>query len=117
MKAMRVVRVTRKSDGLCIAERVREASGMFARLKGLLGESHLNSSEGILLTPCNSVHTWFMKFAIDVVYVAKDLRVLKIHRDMRPWKLDFPVWGARAALEVASGGAQALKEGDYLCIS
>ncbi len=114
---MSFVRITRKSDGISVAEQVLRADSIFSRMKGLLGRTNLSNEEGLWIVPCNSVHTWFMQFAIDVVYLDRELKILKIHRDMKPWGFDLPQRRARSVLELASGRASQLREGDYLCIS
>jgi hypothetical protein len=62
------------------------ADTALARVRGLLGRSSLATGEGILLRPASSVHTAFMRFAIDVVFLDRDLRVLKIASHLRPWR-------------------------------
>ncbi|HRK02825.1 MAG TPA: DUF192 domain-containing protein [Oligoflexia bacterium] len=109
--------ITRKSDGYCVVRELENATSVIARMKGLLGRNNLPIGRGLLIEPCNSVHTWFMRFSIDVVYLSKEMRVLKINRDMKPWRVDFPVRHARSVLELASGAAYVLAEGDELCIN
>jgi uncharacterized protein len=74
----------------------------FGRMKGLLGRRALPAGEGLLLRPASSVHTFFMRFAIDVVFLDRDLRVLSIARNLRPWRAAGRP-GARAALELSAG--------------
>jgi hypothetical protein len=73
-------------------------------MKGLLGRSELPAGEGILLKPAGSVHTLFMRFPIDVVYLDKELTVLGVRRALRPWRTSGQR-GAKAALELAAGEA------------
>src|SRR5215207_4523882 len=56
------------------------------RMKGLLGRRSLEPGEGLLLQPAGSVHTAFMRFAIDVVFLDRDLRVLRVAASVRPWR-------------------------------
>jgi uncharacterized membrane protein (UPF0127 family) len=71
-------------------------------MRGLLGRKRLDYSEGILLRPASSVHTFFMLFPIDVVFLDRDLSVLRVVPEVRPWRA---VWGSGAAavLELAAG--------------
>jgi hypothetical protein len=71
-------------------------------MRGLLGRRSLEGGEGILLRPAASVHTWFMLFPIDVVFLDRDLRVLRVVSQLRPWRA---VWrrGAASVLELAAG--------------
>ena len=67
-----------------LADRVRVASGWWSRFRGLLGTSGLAPGEGLLLTPCRCVHTWGMRYAIDVVFLDGEGRSLAIYRELPP---------------------------------
>jgi uncharacterized membrane protein (UPF0127 family) len=73
-------------------------------MKGLLGRSGLASNEGLLIRPASSIHTFFMGFPIDVVFLDRDLVVRKIAADVKPWRLAF-ARHSRNVLELASGEA------------
>lgn len=75
------------------------------RLKGLLGRESLGDEEGILLKPCNSIHMFFMKFAIDAIFLDKNNRILHIAHSIRPWRLSALIFGAVSVLEVKAGTA------------
>jgi uncharacterized membrane protein (UPF0127 family) len=75
-----------------------------ARMRGLLGRRELPSGEGILLRPAGSIHTAFMRFPIDAVFVDGDLEVLRIARELPPWRMA-AARGARAVLELPAGEA------------
>ena len=91
-------------DGTVVCERCLLAETPLARVRGLLGRSGLSSGEGLLLRPAGSVHTAFMKFAIDVVFLDRDLRVLKVVPELVPWRTA-ACRGARAVLELPAGEA------------
>jgi uncharacterized membrane protein (UPF0127 family) len=91
-------------DGTVVCERCLLAETSLARLRGLLGRSGLSSGEGLLLRPAGSVHTAFMKFTIDVVFLDRDLRVLKVVPELVPWRTA-GCRGARAVLELPAGEA------------
>jgi uncharacterized membrane protein (UPF0127 family) len=94
-------------DGMVVAERCDVADRMLPRMRGLLGRSGLSSGEGIFLSPAPSVHTFFMRFAIDVVFLDASKTIVKIAHSVRPWRMT----GARhasAALELPAGTASAL---------
>ena len=78
------------------------AATPLTRLRGLLGRKSLPSGEGILLRPAGSIHTFFMRFAIDAVFLDEDLRVLRIAADLRPWRASGKR-GAKAVLELPAG--------------
>jgi uncharacterized membrane protein (UPF0127 family) len=74
-------------------------------MRGLLGRRQLPSGEGLLLRPASSVHTAFMRFPIDAVFLDRDGRVVKIARDLRPWKTAMGR-KARAVLELPAGESE-----------
>jgi uncharacterized membrane protein (UPF0127 family) len=74
------------------------------RMRGLLGRSALPEDEGLLLRPAPSIHTWFMRFPIDAVFLDRDLRVIATASEVRPWRFAARR-GARAVLELAAGEA------------
>lgn len=98
-----------KRTGEILAPRVRLASTFWKRFAGLLGTDGLAPGEGLLLVPCNSVHTVGMRYAIDVVYLSSTGSVLKIHHAMPPGTFSWPVRGARAVLELPAGTLQCAK--------
>jgi uncharacterized protein len=92
-------------DGDVVCEHCLLAETALARLRGLLGRSGLSSGEGMLLRPASSVHTAFMRFAIDVVFLDGEDRVVKVAADVRPWRAA-ACRGARAVLELPAGEAR-----------
>src|ERR671931_183096 len=95
----------RTEDGQVVCERCTVAGSALARMRGLLGRRELPAGEGILLRPASSVHTAFMRFPIDVVFLDREGTVLKIAADLRPWKAAAQR-KAKAALELAGGEAE-----------
>jgi uncharacterized membrane protein (UPF0127 family) len=91
-------------DGNVVCERCLLAETPLARLRGLLGRSDLPAGEGLLLRPAGSVHTAFMRFPIDVVFLDRADRVLKVAHDLAPWRMA-GCRGARAVLELPAGEA------------
>jgi uncharacterized membrane protein (UPF0127 family) len=94
----------KRPDGTLACERCVVADTAPARMRGLLGRRGLEPGEGLLIKPTNSVHMFFMRFAIDVVFVDRDLAVRKIVEKLRPWRMA-GCRGARAALELPAGAA------------
>lgn len=101
---------------LVVARQVEKAWSLGARLQGLLGRSSLEAEAALWIHPCNSIHTFFMKFAIDVIFVDGDLVVRKVVRHIPPWRLVLPVWKACSVFEMAAGQAtpERVNEGDRL---
>lgn len=71
--------------------------------RGLLGRGALAPDAGLLIRGCSSVHTCFMRFAIDLVYLAADDRICRLVPSLRPWRLSVAGGGARSVLELPSG--------------
>jgi uncharacterized protein len=97
--------VLRTTDRQVVCERCLVAETPLARMRGLLGRRGLESGEGLLLRPAPSVHTFFMRFAIDVVFLARDGEVVKVVHRLRPWRTA-AARGARAVLELPAGEAE-----------
>ena len=73
-------------------------------MRGLLGRSSLPVGEGLLIKPCGSVHMFFMRFAIDVVFLDRELSVVGVVPELRPWRMAGRR-GAKVTLELAAGEA------------
>ena len=103
------------ANGRVLCERCDLADRPHTRLRGLLGRRDLAAGEGLLLRPTPSIHTWFMQFPIDVVFLDADLRVLDVLPGLGPWRMAARR-GARAVLELARAEASrcALRPGDVL---
>ncbi|MGZ4257858.1 MAG: DUF192 domain-containing protein, partial [Gaiellaceae bacterium] len=91
-------------DGNVVCERCLLAETPLARLRGLLGRSDLPAGEGLLLRPAGSIHTAFMRFPIDAVFLDRADRVLKVAHELPPWRMAGSR-GARAVLELPAGEA------------
>ena len=74
-------------------------------MKGLLGRTALDPDEGLLLRPAGSVHTAFMRFPIDVVFLDGAMQVLRVEPNVPPWRMTGQR-GARAVLETPAGAAE-----------
>lgn len=74
------------------------------RNKGLLGRDGLEPGEGLWIVPCEAIHMFFMRFAIDVVYLDKKKRVVKIVPELKPWRLSASM-KAHSVLELPAGTA------------
>ena len=98
-----------------MCERCALASTPSSRLKGLLGRAALDADEGMLFRRTGSIHMFFMRFAIDAVFCDRELVVLAVVRDLRPWRTAW-VRGAKAVVELAAGAAEGLEPGDRLVL-
>ncbi|MDO8431812.1 MAG: DUF192 domain-containing protein [Candidatus Binatus sp.] len=105
-----LLRATNQTRGTVLCERLEDAGGLSGQSRGLLGRDRLEPDAGMLFetgrfTPFMWMHMFFMRFAIDIVFLDRNSRVLKINRDLRPWRVSSIVFGARRALELSSGTA------------
>ncbi len=98
-----------------VLARVWRADSAWERLRGLLGRPPLAPDEALLIAPCSSVHTFGMRYPIDLAYLDRDGRVLRIVPEVKPRRLSARP-GARATLEMAAGAARAagLRPGERL---
>jgi hypothetical protein len=92
----------RREDGRVVAESVTVADSTLRRLRGLLGKRDLPSGHGVLLRPAWSIHTAFMQFPIDVVFLDADQIVIKIVPNLSPFKTA-SCRGAREIVELRAG--------------
>jgi uncharacterized membrane protein (UPF0127 family) len=102
-----VAAVVTRGDGTSgvICERCLVADSPLLRLRGLLGRKGLEPGEGLLLRPSNSIHMFFMRFAIDAVFLDAEGVVVGVVPRLRPWRMALRR-GAKAVLEVGAGEAE-----------
>jgi uncharacterized membrane protein (UPF0127 family) len=104
-----------REDGSKVCERCVVANKMLPRMRGLLGRRSLPAGEGLLIRPAPSVHTFFMRFPIDVVFLSRSGEVLKVSADVGPWRAR-SCRGAYAVLELTAGEAESrgVAVGDHI---
>jgi uncharacterized membrane protein (UPF0127 family) len=101
--------------GLVIASKVELAGDARSRSRGLLGRDSLPAGEGLWIVPCPMIHTFFMRFSIDVLFLDKEMRVVRVMEDLKPWRLSPWVWRAHSVLELPAGAlAGRVAAGDRL---
>ena len=98
-----------------LATRLELAFHSRARRRGLMGRLGLDAGEALVLAPCGAIHTAFMRFAIDVVFLARNGRVIKVATDVPPWRVRAALRGF-AVVEMAAGSAlgRTVRAGDVL---
>ena len=108
--------VTNVRGGKPLAEQARIANTFFRRFRGLLFKPPLAPGQALLLSPCSSVHTFGMRYAVDVVFVDRAGRVLKVREDLGPCRVALGGPGAFYALELPAGACakSGLRVGDPL---
>ena len=115
MKKVAILNRTRKT---VLGERVSVAATTVRRIVGLLGRERLDPGTGLLIMPSQAIHTVAMHFAIDVVFLDRDWRVVYLRRAMLPFRMTGLHWNARCVLELPSGviGETSTAVGDQLAI-
>lgn len=88
------------TTGEVLADKVKIAQDFKSRSVGLLDRVSMEKGEGLLIKPCNSIHTFFMKFPIDTLFLDKNGKVVKISRSLKPWKLSGALFTAYMVLEL-----------------
>lgn len=108
-----------KSDGSeLLVDDVEVAESFFARGKGLLGRKNLEPNTALWIKPCNNIHTFFMRFKIDCIFVDKKMKIERIASRVRPFKIVGPFWKASSVFETPEGLAEKwnLQVGDQLYV-
>ena len=110
-------RLVNRRNGKVVAHDLSVAIDSASRRKGLLGRDSMVQGSAIVIAPTNAIHTWFMRFDIDVAFVTKDGRILKIRHRLRPWRV-FASMRAFAAIELPAGALESsgTESGDTLVV-
>jgi len=106
------VRAVNQTRGTVLCERLESAGGIGGKGRGLLGRAGLEPGTGMLFengrfTPFMWMHMFFMRFAIDIVFIGRANTVIRINRQLKPWRVSSVVFGARRALELPAGASEA----------
>jgi uncharacterized membrane protein (UPF0127 family) len=107
------------SRSTLLAENCITALTFFARFKGLQLKKDLPKGNGLLITPCNSIHMFFMRFPIDAVFIDENNTVLYIENSIKPWCISRIIRKSRSVLELPAGTAHSTGTvpGDKLAFS
>ena len=103
-------------DGTLVIAHMQTARTFAARGRGLLGRRRLPVQTALHIVPCGSIHTWWMLFALDVVFLDRNRTVIRIVRDVRPFRFVLGGRGAHSVLEMSAGwlAPDALRVGERL---
>ena len=104
----RPLRLVHPRSGHVLVERLEVPRTSFGRGLGLMFRQELPAGEGMWITPCNSIHMFFMRFAIDAVFLDKRLRVVRIYPGLRPWRIVPFVFRAHSVVELPAGAVDGL---------
>jgi len=89
-----------------IADDLKIAKDFYLRFKGLMFRGNMNDNEALIIPRCNWVHTMFMGFPIDVVYLDSDYVIIDMESGVKPWRMCMPRLKAAHTLELVSGTAK-----------
>ncbi len=92
-----------KPSGRVIAPRALRATSRFERTVGLIGKRSMDTANALWLPECGAIHTWFMRFRIDVAFLDEDCRVVKVCSSVPPWRAYVGARRARHTIEMAEG--------------
>ncbi|MBC5811686.1 MAG: DUF192 domain-containing protein [Candidatus Eremiobacteraeota bacterium] len=104
------------TTGAILATRVTRATSMLARGIGLLGRGSLDADEGLWIERCGAVHTMGMRATLDLIFVDRDDRVVRIERGVRPNRFAVTCRGAAAVIELGAGEPRAVAPGDRVVL-
>jgi len=102
MSSYRTAVIVSRTRGNVVCDRAELADNPWTRFRGLLGRNELPAGEGMLLTPSPSIHSAFMRFEFDAVFLDREMRVLKLCERIPKWRAR-SCRGARSVLELAAG--------------
>lgn len=109
---------TSSSGAELLIEQLDIAESFWSRGKGLLGRKNLPANEALWIKPCNNIHTFFMKFAIDCIFIDKKMEIKKLAENVVPFRFVGPFWKSHSVIELKSGFIESkkLKIGDHLYV-
>ncbi len=97
------MKIINNSKHTILADDVVVADTVFKRIKGLLGRETLKEKEALIIRPGNSIHTFFMRFPIDVLFVGKNNRIIAAISSLKPFRLTNIYFGAKLVIELPAG--------------
>lgn len=100
-------RVVHKESGAILGSRVEVATSLRRRTIGLMFRESMGEIDGLMVERCNSVHTCFQCFPMDVIFLSSDYTVVKVIRSMKTWRFTRMYLRARRALELPAGSVPA----------
>jgi uncharacterized membrane protein (UPF0127 family) len=103
----------KNQTGEVICHKMIIAKRAYDRMKGLMFSTEMPSCDGFLITPCNSIHTFFMLYDLDLLFFDKNFKVVKVFYGLSPWRITWIYFRAYQVLEMKAGTlTKGIKEGD-----
>lgn len=105
-----------KKNSQIITDNARRADNFFTRFKGLMFVKEIEDNYALHITPCNQIHMLNMSFALDVIYLSEDGRVVKIDENVQPGRICKTVKQSKSVIEMKAGAASkfGINQGDVL---
>ena len=97
------MRIVNSTKGITLADNAKRADSFFARLAGLLGRKALDSGEALIISPSDCIHSFFMRFPIDVIFLDRASRVIKTITPLNPWRATAVYFNSVCVIELPSG--------------
>lgn len=97
------MKLINSKNGKIIAEEVEIADNFFTRFKGLLGREGLNNGMALHIIPCTSIHSCFMKFKFDAIFINKKNQIIHLAENMPAWRFSKTCFSARSIIELPAG--------------
>ncbi|OUR93702.1 hypothetical protein A9Q84_19765 [Halobacteriovorax marinus] len=102
-----------KENILC--KKAKIAKSFSDRLVGLMFKKHMKNFDGLLITQCNSIHTMFMRYKLDLIFLDKNLNVIKIIENIKPWRMTLMYFKSTQVLELEGGSLNgSIQKGEQL---
>lgn len=114
---LKIYTLSNKTRDTIIGSKIYRADSFISKLVGLLGKKNLDEGEGLLIGGCSSVHMMGMKIPLDLIFLNKENKVLKIVEAAQPNKLSFSCKGAKKVVELWVGSSSHVSVGDSLTLS
>lgn len=111
------ITVTNLTRGTVVVSAGRVADSFWSNFRGLMLAPPLPPGAGLVIVPCSSIHTQFMRFPIDVLYVNKEDAIVGIDRNLRPWRIGRFYKKVHYVVELPAGGAEGCQVGDKIAIA
>jgi len=107
------------ASGEPVINNIKIANTCISRLLGLLPKSYLGREDGLWILPCTSIHTVGMRFSIDVIFLDKNFKIIKLRKNLKPFRFCFSFRNTHSVLELSSGVIEScnLNCGDFLHIT
>jgi uncharacterized protein len=98
-----MVTVYNATKNVIVGDRISEARSFWARGRGLMFAPELSSGEGLIIDPCSSIHTFWMRFPLDVLYMDRESTVIRADERMKTWRIGPIFTGSKWVIELPSG--------------